>query len=181
MVEIVDGVITIPNWGKHQNLDQLESKKQYMRNYMAEYREKQKALTAGKPNCKPNSKANVSQAEEDKEEDIDKDKEIYISIVSYLNEKAGTKFKHTTGKTKSAIKARMAEGFTVDDFKTVIDKKCAEWIGDPKMEKYLRPSTLFGTKFEEYLNAKTTGRKEANGNNGKDIGDTKKERIGHYL
>lgn len=77
MIEIVDGVITIPNWGKHQNLDQLESKKEYMRNYMKGYREKQKALTVGESSCKTNSKANVSQAEEDidkdKEEDIDKD------------------------------------------------------------------------------------------------------------
>lgn len=69
MVEIIDGVITIPNWGKHQNLDQLESKKEYMRNYMKEYREKQKALTS-KDSCKTNSKANVSEA--DKEEDKDK-------------------------------------------------------------------------------------------------------------
>lgn len=71
MVEIVDGVITIPNWGKHQNLDQLESKKEYMRGYMKEYREKQKALTIGKPNCKTNSKSNVSEAEEDREGDLD--------------------------------------------------------------------------------------------------------------
>jgi len=76
MVEIVDGVITIPNWGKHQNLDRLESKKEYMRNYMKEYREKQKALTSG-PACKTNSKTNVSQAERDidKEEDIDIEKD----------------------------------------------------------------------------------------------------------
>jgi predicted phage replisome organizer len=75
MVEIVDGVITIPNWGKHQNLDQLESKKEYMRGYMKEYREKQKALTSGKSNSKTNSKANVSQAdkEEDKEIEIETD------------------------------------------------------------------------------------------------------------
>lgn len=77
MVEIIDGVITIPNWGKHQNLDQLESKKAYMRNYMQGYREKQKALTSGeiscKTNSKTNSKANVSSA--DKEEDIEKDKD----------------------------------------------------------------------------------------------------------
>ena len=73
MVEIIDGVITIPNWGKHQNLDQLESKKEYMRNYMKEYREKQKLLT-GKPNCKTNSKSNVSQADKD----IDKEKEENI-------------------------------------------------------------------------------------------------------
>ena len=76
MVEIVDGVITIPNWGKHQNLDQMENRKEFMRNYMRGYREKQKALTSGKPNCKPNSKPNVSQAEEDKEEE----KELEIDI-----------------------------------------------------------------------------------------------------
>ena len=61
MVELIDGVITIPNWGKHQNLDQLEDKKQYMRNYMRKYREKQKSLTC-KSNSKANSKANVSEA-----------------------------------------------------------------------------------------------------------------------
>jgi prefoldin subunit 5 len=77
MVEIIDGVITIPNWGKHQNLDQLENKKEYMRNYMQGYRQKQKALTC-KTNSKTNSKANVSQADIDidKELDIDKDNNI---------------------------------------------------------------------------------------------------------
>ena len=75
MIEIVDGVITIPNWGRHQSLDQLESKKQYMRNYMKEYREKQRALTSGETSCKTNSKTNVSQAEKEKEED--KEKEIH--------------------------------------------------------------------------------------------------------
>ena len=73
MIEIVDGVITIPNWGRHQSLDQLESKKQYMRNYMKEYREKQKALTSGETSCKTNSKTNVSQAEKEREEDKEKE------------------------------------------------------------------------------------------------------------
>ena len=76
MVEIIDGVITIPNWGKHQNLDQLENKKQYMRNYMQEYREKQKALTCKdscKTNSKTNSKTNVSQADKEEEKDIEED------------------------------------------------------------------------------------------------------------
>lgn len=75
MIEIVDGVITIPNWGKHQNLDQLESKKEYMRKYMKEYRAKQKALTAGESSCKTNSESNVSEAEKEGDKDIDKDKE----------------------------------------------------------------------------------------------------------
>ena len=80
MIEMVEGVITIPNWGKHQNLDQLESKKEYMRNYMAEYRSKQKAITAGKSNRKTNSKANVSSADIDIDKDKEKDKELDIDI-----------------------------------------------------------------------------------------------------
>ena len=160
MVEIIDGVITIPNWGKHQNLDQLESKKQYMRNYMQEYREKQKLLT-GKSNCKTNSKANVSQAdkEEDTEEEREKEKELYSSIVAYLNDKAGTKFRASSDRTQSLIRARLADGFTLDDFKTVIDKKCADWM-DTDYQQYLRPITLFDkTKFENYLNAKVRTKK----------------------
>lgn len=82
--------------------------------------------------------------------------EIYsretLEIVSYLNEKAGTRYSPKTRKTQDLIKARMNDGFSVDDFKTVIDKKADEWIGDPKMEKFLRPETLFSNKFEGYLN-----------------------------
>jgi len=69
MIELIDGVITIPNWGKHQNLDQMENRKEFMRNYMREYRAKQKALTS-KPNCKPNSKPNVRQADKIREDKI---------------------------------------------------------------------------------------------------------------
>lgn len=159
MVEIIDDVITIPNWGKHQNLDQMENRKEFMRNYMKEYRAKQKALTAGneecKPNSKPNSKPNVRQADIDKEEEkeIEEDTEIYKDIISYLNEKANTNYRASSKKTKTCIHARLDEGFTLDDFKTVIDKKTAEWM-ETEWEKFLRPETLFGTKFESYLNAK---------------------------
>lgn len=73
-------------------------------------------------------------------------------IVDYLNSKIGTHYRATTRKTQSLIKARMNEGFTVDDFKKVIDNKSTEWGKDSKMSKYLRPETLFGTKFESYLN-----------------------------
>lgn len=85
-------------------------------------------------------------------------KQIYTEIIDYLNEKAGTKYRASTKKTQSCIHARMQEGFTVDDFKTVIDKKCADWIGT-EYEQYLRPETLFGTKFESYLNAKSIRKK----------------------
>lgn len=77
MVEIIDNVITIPNWGKHQNLDQLEQKKEYMRGYMRDYREKQKQI-ACKTNSKTNGKTNVSRTDKDidKELDIDKKEKI---------------------------------------------------------------------------------------------------------
>lgn len=77
---------------------------------------------------------------------------IYSAVVDFLNENAGTKYKSTSASSKKHISARIAEGFTIDDFKAVIEKKCAEWKGTD-MEKYLRPETLFGTKFESYLNA----------------------------
>lgn len=77
----------------------------------------------------------------------------YNNIIVYLNEKAKTNYKPTTPKTQSLIRARVNEGFTKEDFKKVIDNKTAEWLGSD-MEKYLRPETLFGTKFESYLNSK---------------------------
>lgn len=79
MIETVDGVITIPNWGKHQNMDKIEAKTEYMKGYMKNYREKQKALVC-KTNSKTNSKANVSEADIDKEIDIDKEQEIELDI-----------------------------------------------------------------------------------------------------
>lgn len=115
MIEIVDGVITIPNWGKHQSLDQLESKKEYMRNYMKEYRAKQKVLTEGKPSCKTNSKANVSQAEKDidKEEEKDKEKEFHSFNHScdeerYIEDKVA--LSGFDGKDASAYREEVKEG-----------------------------------------------------------------------
>lgn len=81
-----------------------------------------------------------------------KNKEV-IDIVEYLNLKAGTNYRPNSEKTKKLVSARLKEGYTVDDFKTVIDKKVNEW-SNSDMAKYLRPETLFGTKFEAYLNQK---------------------------
>jgi uncharacterized phage protein (TIGR02220 family) len=72
-------------------------------------------------------------------------------IIEYLNLKTNKNYRSNILKTISLIEARMKEGFTLNDFKTVIDKKVNEWIGT-EMEKYLRPETLFGNKFEGYLN-----------------------------
>lgn len=89
-------------------------------------------------------------------------------IVGYLNAKLGTRYMPANEKTQRLITARFNENrkYTVADFKEVIDKKVKEWKGT-EMEKYLRPETLFGTKFESYLN-----QKEATGRNSK---------IGEYM
>lgn len=80
----------------------------------------------------------------------------YEDIINYLNFKAGTNYRSNTNKTRNLIKARFNEGFTAKEFKIVIDKKCLEWLNNKDMNKYLRPETLFGTKFEGYLNQKIT-------------------------
>ncbi len=81
-------------------------------------------------------------------------KEKIIYIVECLNQKIGSKYKSTSEKTKKHIQARLNEGFTVEDFETVIDTKCVDWLDNPEYNKYLRPETLFGSKFESYLNQK---------------------------
>lgn len=92
------------------------------------------------PNNKPNSKTSNNNTK------------IYISVIEHLNKKAGTNYRASSKATQGHINARLAEGYTVEDFFKVIDKKCTEWRGT-EMEKYLRPETLFGSKFENYLNA----------------------------
>lgn len=73
-------------------------------------------------------------------------------IVNYLNTSLSSEFKHTSRNTVSHINARIKEGYSIDDFKKVIDIKVKDWSGDSKMKVFLRPDTLFGTKFESYLN-----------------------------
>lgn len=91
---------------------------------------------------------------EEKEEGKEEEKEnIYRQIVEYLNSKLNSKYKYTSKLTRSKINARLNEGYKLDDFIVVIDKKVDEWKGT-EFEKYLCPDTLFGTKFEKYLNQK---------------------------
>ena len=82
MIEIINDTVTIPNWGKHQTLDQIERKREYMKNYMQKRREEQRLLAEGEVNCKTNStvngkandKANVSRADKIREDEIREDK-----------------------------------------------------------------------------------------------------------
>lgn len=71
-------------------------------------------------------------------------------VIDFLNQTAGKSYRANTKATERFIKARQAEGFTIADFQRVISVKTAQWRGTD-MEKYLRPETLFGRKFESYL------------------------------
>ena len=127
MIELVDGVITIPNWGKHQNLDQLESKKEYMRNYMQEYRAKQKALTGGKSNCKTNNKTNVSEADKNKkriDKEIEKEEEKREKEITNLFNSlcpSFSKVKVLSDSMKTEIAKTLAE-FSESDISAAFEK-----------------------------------------------------------
>ena len=85
-----------------------------------------------------------------------------IDLIIYtLNDCAKTNYRTNSKKTRALISARLREGHIAEDFKTVIEKKVLEWT-NTEHEKYLRPETLFGTKFESYLNQKII----KGGNNG---------------
>jgi len=96
---------------------------------------------------------------EEKEEKEEKGVSLVSEIISILNSVCKTHYKPDSKKSTELIKARIKEGFTVEDFRTVIEKKHAEWSQDEKMSAFLRPETLFGNKFEGYLNQITAKKK----------------------
>ena len=130
----------------------------------------QDAQNANETETERKRNANETRAERNKnikneKNDKEDKKDIYISsiddIFSYLNLRTG---KHFTGRSEAQRKhiiARLKEGYTVEEFKQVIDNKVAAWGHSEKMAVYLRPETLFGTKFETYLNDVETERQKA--------------------
>ncbi|WP_053367810.1 conserved phage C-terminal domain-containing protein [Bacillus sp. FJAT-27245] len=83
----------------------------------------------------------------------------FDEVIKYLNLKTSSAYKPENKKTKMLILARWNEGYRLPDFKSVIDKKAAEWLDHPKWSNFLRPETLFGSKFESYLNQKAGPRR----------------------
>ena len=125
---------------------------------MREYRIKNpdKSKPKCKNKCKPNSKVYIdNKNNKHKLEIITNKKEIeinkkeYQDIIDYLNYKTNSNF-ILIDEYKKLI-ANILKKYTINDIKTVIDKKASEWINNPKMKPYLTPETLFGTKFERYL------------------------------
>lgn len=132
MVEIVDGVITIPNWGKHQNLEQLEERRKYQREYQKEYRKKQKLLAAPEEESKclreHLRESNVNSLEGDIEEDKDKELDIKKESISCQQIvdlyhsvcKSFPSVRSLSDSRRKAIKARL-NTYSLEDFRTVFE------------------------------------------------------------
>ena len=76
----------------------------------------------------------------------------YDEVIDYLNEKTGKHYRSKAAATRKLIKARFADGYTLEDFHRVIDTKTSQWLNTDQ-DKFLRPETLFRpSHFESYLN-----------------------------
>ena len=84
-------------------------------------------------------------------------------VVEYLNQKAGKSHSATAKVTVRCITARLNEGYSVADCKRVVDIKARQWKNDTNMNKFLRPETLFGSKFDAYLNERVGGANDVYG------------------
>ncbi|ALC80423.1 phage replisome organizer N-terminal domain-containing protein [Bacillus gobiensis] len=154
MIEINENqFISICNWEKHQNIQGMDKIREQNRLRKQRQRDKQKFLQI--PNNSHVKSRDSHVIDKEKELDIDKEKDNipFKLIIDFLNKVAEKNFRETTQKTKDLIKARWNEGFKFEDFKQVILVKSNEWR-NTDMVKFLRPETLFGTKFESYLNQK---------------------------
>jgi uncharacterized phage protein (TIGR02220 family) len=147
-------VITIENYAKYQ-LRITDSNKQSNKQITNNPTNKQQ--TTQQTNNKPTLYKEVKKEEVKNKEYIPPYNppsalmDLVVVVLDYLNAKCDTNYKVSSKKTQSLIHARVGEGYSEQDFYTVIDKKSAEWFGT-EFEKYLRPETLFSTKFEGYLN-----------------------------
>ena len=135
--------LTSGSKGKESTL-KITIKQQLFNNNVTNKSEQLQQVEGGKQQQSNNNVTTLSKKKE-------KDNNIYSLVIDYLNKKANTNYRPTTKNTQSFINARVKEGYTVEDFKKVIDSKSKEWL-NTDFEKYLRPTTLFGTKFENYLN-----------------------------
>ena len=178
IIPFESGVVVIKHWKIHNYIRNDRYKETVYQEEKAQLNTKgNSAYTLKQPDGIPNGYQMETQVRLGKDSiEIDKDiyivenksancQNVYAEIIDYLNEKAKTSYRASTKATQKHINARLTEGYTVEDFKIVIDKKCAEWKGT-EMEQYLRPETLFGTKFESYLNANVIKKGTPNKNDG---------------
>ena len=140
---------TVTNWDLYQQNQPTNARSKHQVNIKRTSSEHQ-VNTYKESKNKEIKKSNVGQA--DRTHDV---KNLVGDAIDYLNLITGKKFKATTRLTSTKLKSLLKE-YSLEDIKTVIDSKNQEWGSDPKMREYMRPETLFGNKFESYLqHAKT--------------------------
>lgn len=141
------------NCGKSIKFDEMPPINTHMSDHMGHHMEHHMENENENININENRDEIEIKNKSKKEKVLGKEGEIE-DIINDLNYVLGTGYKSSTPKTIELIRARLKEGFSIDDFKTVHRKMLKSWGADPKMCKYLRPVTLYGTKFECYLNSK---------------------------
>lgn len=160
MVEIVDGVITIPNWNKHQSLDAYEKKKAYDRRYRMEQREKQRLLAAQNNDNRTASRTTVGvpDKEEEKEEDKDIDKKNSASHqpskadVDAFFESIWELYPVKKGKGQvSASKRKALYEIGFDKMEQAIKRYLEELKKDSSWRKPQNGSTFFNSGYVDYL------------------------------
>lgn len=161
MITLENG-IEITGWSEHQSIDGLEKIREQTRKRVADYRERKQLQECNVTSNATVTHSSISISNSDSSSSSDSSsiyKESISNIISYLNTVVGTNYKANSKNTVRHISARLSEGYTEQDFYTVIDKMFSKWGADEKMSAYLRPETLFGSKFESYLNMKVQTKK----------------------
>mgnify|MGYP002741005166 FL=1 len=162
LIPFDSGVVVIRHWRIHNYIrsDRFQSTLHQDEKTQLEYDQSKTAVLKPLENVIPNgyqmdTQDRVSKVSLDKDSLTTYPKEPdnipYKEIIDYLNSKTGKNYRDNVQKNRSLIKARWSEGYRLDDFKQVIDNMVKDWSGT-KYAKYLRPETLFGTKFDGYLN-----------------------------
>lgn len=147
MLEYDGNSMFLPNWEKHQNINGLEK----IRESNRLRKQKQRLNSQITQVSRHVTVTGQSQQCHATDIELDIDKDILSGSINHLNLMAGTSYKTNSKQSRKLIKARISDGYSLDDIKKVIDIKTKEWKGTD-MAIYLRPETLFGTKFESYLN-----------------------------
>jgi uncharacterized phage protein (TIGR02220 family) len=141
-------LITILSWDDYQGAEQQDEREMNNKRTTTEQQ--------------LNTYKNVKKEKNEKKED--KYKELIVEIVNYLNTATNKNYSSDTKETIKLISGRLTEGRTIEQFKHVIDVKTEEWLGNEKMERCLKPNTLFAqSNFESYMNQKRVIRGGGNG------------------
>ena len=140
-----------------RNAEKYKKKCEKNRESIQSYWDKVKQDTNEYERIRTNTNATDRDKDRDRKKERDKESvpdasSLSSYLIGYLNEKAGTNY-NVTQSVRQQVEGLFAAGYTADQMRTVIDRKCDEWLTDEKMRTYLRPSTLFGEKFGEYLSA----------------------------